>query len=239
VDFAISVFLLKNRRGYSLPAFNFGYLEKETGTEWRLTCGGTRAYMVRHATPLNRVFGKTRRVQLNEVTLKSIQNEFHRGMVFRAEISFDHRGNYAGIEVHHWPMHQHLAKASSQVLGSLSLAQRRVRIPASQIQTQCGLGEISGLDPTRSRCQILLRNLHIDQKRVGVSDCSCKASHLASVECHLSIDLIVNEAEGPSKRRPNRHAGRIAQLVAEADERGKAEIVDAAREWVRSHDRRA
>lgn len=41
-------------RGYSLPSFNFGYIEKDTGTEWRLTCGGTRAYMVRHATPLNR-----------------------------------------------------------------------------------------------------------------------------------------------------------------------------------------
>ena len=54
MDFAISVFRLSNRRGYSLPSFNFGYLEKDTGTEWRLTCGGTRAYMVRHATPLNR-----------------------------------------------------------------------------------------------------------------------------------------------------------------------------------------
>jgi len=24
--------------------FNFGYTEKETGTEWRFICGGTRAY---------------------------------------------------------------------------------------------------------------------------------------------------------------------------------------------------
>jgi hypothetical protein len=54
VDFAISVFRLSNRRGYSLPSFNFGYREKDTDTEWRLTCGGTRAYMVRHATPLDR-----------------------------------------------------------------------------------------------------------------------------------------------------------------------------------------
>ncbi len=54
MDFCISVFRLTNRRGYALPAFNFGYTEKDTGTEWRLTCGGTRAYMVRHATPLNR-----------------------------------------------------------------------------------------------------------------------------------------------------------------------------------------
>jgi len=29
----------------------------------------------------------------------------------------------------------------------------------------------------------------------------------------------------------------IAQLVAEADKRGKAEMVDEAREWVRSHER--
>jgi hypothetical protein len=37
---------------------------------------------------------------------------------------------------------------------------------------------------------------------------------------------------------PNPHAGRILQLVAEADRRGKADMVDEAREWVRSHDRR-
>jgi hypothetical protein len=54
VDFVISVFRLLNRRGYSLPAFNFGYEEKGTGAEWLLTCGGTRAYMVRFATPLSR-----------------------------------------------------------------------------------------------------------------------------------------------------------------------------------------
>jgi len=39
---------------YNESAFNFGYMEKETATDWRLTCGGTRAYTVRHATPLNR-----------------------------------------------------------------------------------------------------------------------------------------------------------------------------------------
>jgi len=50
----VSVFRLINRRGYSLPAFNFGYKEEDTGAEWRASCGGTRAYMVRFATPLNR-----------------------------------------------------------------------------------------------------------------------------------------------------------------------------------------
>jgi hypothetical protein len=54
VDFIVSIFRLVNRRGYSLPAFNFAYKEKDTDTEWRITCGGTRAYLVRFATPLNR-----------------------------------------------------------------------------------------------------------------------------------------------------------------------------------------
>jgi hypothetical protein len=54
VDFAFSVFKLVNRRGYSVPFFNFGYTEADSGTEWRFICGGTRAYMVRHATPLVR-----------------------------------------------------------------------------------------------------------------------------------------------------------------------------------------
>lgn len=54
MDFAFSVFKLRNSRGYSLPFFNFGYMEKGKGTEWRFICGGTRAYMVRHATPLER-----------------------------------------------------------------------------------------------------------------------------------------------------------------------------------------
>lgn len=54
MDFVVSVFRLLNRRGYVVPAFNFGYLEKDTGVEWRATCGGTRAYMVRFATPLIR-----------------------------------------------------------------------------------------------------------------------------------------------------------------------------------------
>lgn len=35
---------------------------------------------------------------------------------------------------------------------------------------------------------------------------------------------------------PNRHAGRIVQLVAEADRRGKAQMVDEAMQWVKSHE---
>ena len=35
---------------------------------------------------------------------------------------------------------------------------------------------------------------------------------------------------------PHQHAKRIAQLVAEADKRGKADMVDEARQWVKSHE---
>ena len=35
---------------------------------------------------------------------------------------------------------------------------------------------------------------------------------------------------------PLKHAKRIAQLVAEADKRGKAEMVDEAMQWVMSHE---
>jgi hypothetical protein len=54
VDFVISVFQLINRRGYFVPAFNLAYGEKGTDAEWRISCGGTRAYLVRFATPLDR-----------------------------------------------------------------------------------------------------------------------------------------------------------------------------------------
>jgi thioesterase domain-containing protein len=37
---------------------------------------------------------------------------------------------------------------------------------------------------------------------------------------------------------PNRHAGRIAQLLAEAAKPGKAEMVDEAMQWVRATNRR-
>jgi hypothetical protein len=38
---------------------------------------------------------------------------------------------------------------------------------------------------------------------------------------------------------PDSHAGSIAHLVVETERHGRAEMVDEAREWVRSHDRRA
>jgi hypothetical protein len=35
---------------------------------------------------------------------------------------------------------------------------------------------------------------------------------------------------------PLKHANRIAQLVAEADKRGKVKMVDEAKRWVKSHE---
>ncbi len=51
-DFAISVFRLFNAKGYSVPQMNIGYIETNTGLEWRITCGGTRAYLVRFGDKL-------------------------------------------------------------------------------------------------------------------------------------------------------------------------------------------
>jgi hypothetical protein len=51
-DFAISIFRLFNAKGYSIPQMNIGYIERETGLEWRITCGGSRAYLVRFGNQL-------------------------------------------------------------------------------------------------------------------------------------------------------------------------------------------
>lgn len=51
-DFAISVFRLFNAKGYSIPNLNIDYIEKDTELEWRITCGGTRAYLVRFGDKL-------------------------------------------------------------------------------------------------------------------------------------------------------------------------------------------
>lgn len=39
----------------------------------------------------------------------------------------------------------------------------------------------------------------------------------------------------PAANSPLQHAKRVAQLVSEADKRGKAETVDEAMHWVKSH----
>lgn len=51
-DFAISVFRLFNAKGYSVPQLNIGYIERGTGLEWQIVCGGSRAYLVRHGNNL-------------------------------------------------------------------------------------------------------------------------------------------------------------------------------------------
>lgn len=52
-DFAITVFCLKNEKGFLVPPINVRYVEKDTGWDWTFTCGGTRAYLVRAGDPLS------------------------------------------------------------------------------------------------------------------------------------------------------------------------------------------
>jgi len=52
-DFAVNVFRLANQRGYLVPPLNIYYAEQDTGLQWRLTCGGTRAYLVRFGQSLD------------------------------------------------------------------------------------------------------------------------------------------------------------------------------------------
>ena len=51
-DFVISVFNLRNARGDFVPLLNIEYVEKGTGLSWVVSCGGTRAYAIRHAEKL-------------------------------------------------------------------------------------------------------------------------------------------------------------------------------------------
>ena len=45
--FVISVFQVTNRRGYLVPSVTIEYQERDSDTQWRITCGGSRAYAVR------------------------------------------------------------------------------------------------------------------------------------------------------------------------------------------------
>ena len=42
-----SIFRLENNRGLFVPRFDINYVEKETGIQWFINCGGTRAYFIR------------------------------------------------------------------------------------------------------------------------------------------------------------------------------------------------
>ena len=46
-DIVASIFRLKNERGYFVPRFEARYIERNTGQEWIINCGGTRAYFIR------------------------------------------------------------------------------------------------------------------------------------------------------------------------------------------------
>jgi hypothetical protein len=51
-DFVVNVFRLINRRGYFTPDLDVLYVEKDTGTMWHITCGGTRAYLIHYGSSL-------------------------------------------------------------------------------------------------------------------------------------------------------------------------------------------
>ena len=55
-DIVISIFRLENDRGFFVPKFDIHYVEKETGIQWFINCGGTRAYFVRIGSELGSDF---------------------------------------------------------------------------------------------------------------------------------------------------------------------------------------
>lgn len=48
----ISVFRFENERGLFVPDFESQYIEKETGIQWLIKCGGTRGYLLRTGSEL-------------------------------------------------------------------------------------------------------------------------------------------------------------------------------------------
>ncbi len=55
-DVVISVFRFENDRGLSVPKLDIQYIEKETGIQWVINCGGTRAYFIRIGSDLGSDF---------------------------------------------------------------------------------------------------------------------------------------------------------------------------------------
>lgn len=55
-DIVVSVFKFENNKGYFVPRIEFGYLEKDTGVQWTINCGGTRGYFIRFGHNLNKSF---------------------------------------------------------------------------------------------------------------------------------------------------------------------------------------
>lgn len=57
-DVVVSIFKLKNDRGYFAPNFAPRYIERDTGQEWIITCGGSRAYFIRIGGELTKDFNE-------------------------------------------------------------------------------------------------------------------------------------------------------------------------------------
>lgn len=55
-DVVTSIFSLENNRGLFIPKFDIHYVEKATGIQWFINCGGTRAYLVRIGSELGSDF---------------------------------------------------------------------------------------------------------------------------------------------------------------------------------------
>ena len=55
-DVVTSIFSLGNDRGFFVPKFDINYIEKDTGIQWLINCGGTRAYFFRIGNELGEDF---------------------------------------------------------------------------------------------------------------------------------------------------------------------------------------
>ena len=72
-DVVASIFNMANDWGFFLPKFDIHYVEKGTGIEWFINCGGTRAYFVRVGVELGSNFesGKGSNLRLALVTCQN------------------------------------------------------------------------------------------------------------------------------------------------------------------------
>ena len=48
-----SIFRLENDKGYLSPKIDIQYMEKDTGVQWTINCGGTRVYLIRFGQNLD------------------------------------------------------------------------------------------------------------------------------------------------------------------------------------------
>jgi hypothetical protein len=55
-DVVTSIFRVENDRGLFIPKFDILYVERDTGIQWFINCGGTRAYLIRIGSELGSDF---------------------------------------------------------------------------------------------------------------------------------------------------------------------------------------